>query len=431
MKKRIQTVFLFFLLMTVGGLVYFNNTGGILSKVMLTDVLSETVDQMIGRFQRSPFMLLSLLQVQEGDGYTVDIGLFTEQEEPRYQIAAQIDTVNHLFYGNITSSDALCSMDLYADRSIFAFRDASAERRHFWGIRYDSLVKDLAQIPFVGELVSQTDLQLWQSYLSKIQKITNAQFIIPQWIFPSSKDIEAMLLGILAMPCTVENRTITQRAVQYNCIAFSYPISEALLQKAVSLGFLDKQTKDAEITFYLSQKSLVKTVIYIEKTDIIEEISIELGNDTEKDPLRIIFTSTKDTDRSEIFIQAETYSANGIPMQKWTITGCAEGGQKEYMLHCSWSTAEEVWVIQYRFRDNTIEMKLKENNGKLQIRTKDLPAIVKIILGESFCTQNPVCVMNIRPGAVITKPEWETPEKWNLNDIWEILSFLTDWLWGT
>jgi len=275
MKKRIRIVLVVLLMSVIGYWLFLGGPERTLSKILLTDALSDTLTQLYERFQTNPLNLLNLLHGQEKGKYTADIDLLTPEGEQKYHIDIEADSIMHQFSGHLTTEMHPSGLKLYADQHILAFGDDSNYQNCIWGIRYNTFKEDISHFPLIDQLIPPEDLAQLQTFLDKISKAIKTEYIIPDWLHLKQSEIEKVLVGIIAVPCQVETRAITQDSTCYKCTAFSYTITNALLQEAISLGLLPKKTEALKVEFYLHKKTLLKTVIHISSTDILQEIIID------------------------------------------------------------------------------------------------------------------------------------------------------------
>jgi len=108
---------------------------------------------------------------------------------------------------------------------------------------------------------------------------------------------------------------------------------------------------------------------------------------------------------------------------------CEDGIQETYTLSYHRNREEGSWEIRYNHQEDIILVQVKEYNGMVQIKTCDLSAILNNYTNIIPNSADLICVANIHPGAAINKPEYKTPENWDLDDIWSIITCLSDWFW--
>lgn len=396
-------------------------------KAVLTSALSEVFSQLETRFQDDP--LLFLIKSIAPDGkYTADVQLETANAllgTVAYDMTVQTDSSTNRFFADGIASTPQKELDLslYLDEDFLAVSSGDLVKGNYYGITYDTFAEDLRSIPLLSLFVSDTVLAQWNDSVKSIQEYMCSGRTVPEIPEISKDDFEALLLGLLALPCETRDDSVMIDGVFLDCQTISYSIS----MKEINTLFVDSlYTEDsvAEVTFYLHEKALVMAGLNFTAGGRSVQYGITLGTNPAEDTLTLQRITQSSDEYDDLMIAvAANESSEGHYAETWSFTN--NNSETSTYSFC-WEQSSGTMSLIVNDAQEPILLNLTETEDGFCLETEDVTGLIDVQKQnkQNATTANaPIaCVMTVRKGSEIITPGYKNLDEWSLEDFLTLMS---------
>ena len=403
-------------------------------KAVLSSALSDVFSQLETRFQDNPLVTLVKFIDPEGK-YTANVNLETSNPilgTVNYDMKVQTNGIQHQLFaeGNAGTSDKNLEFSLYLDPDFMAVSSQELVDGKYYGITYDTFSADIRSIPLLSFFVSDNILSQWDTSVQNVQEQMNRDFTIPQIPKVSEEDIQTLFLGILAMPCEIEERSISADDSFLVCKAISYTATGAQVNEFLA-DALYAEDAALTVTFYLHQKTLVQIRFSCISESQSDSYTLYLGMDPSVELLYLQALQNKSGIKNDTTLTLETQRGEDRYVESWNICRSSNGFSENKTLSYDWASSSGTMRVTYSDMSQSMELNLAETENGLRIETEDLRQILRLIGAnkqEGSASEPVPCVMTVGRGSQITTPAYRNLNQWSLEDFWTLLSGVGSWI---
>lgn len=400
-------------------------------KTVLTTALSDVFSQLDARFRDDP--LLILLNSLDPDGrYTADVELNTVNSllgsvDYDMKIKTNLDGNQLSAAGMAASSDMEFEFDLYLDSEFMAVSSVNLVNEQYYGITYETFAEDIRSIPLLDFFVSDKMLSQWDASVKSVQKQILQDVWTPQIPQISKEDIQKFLLGILTLPCEIEERSISVNNSVLDCHSISYSVhGEQANQFFSDTTF----SNDATVTaiFYLYQDILIKAQLTIVSNDQSIIYGLDLGTNPSEGTLCIRGDIVQDGSVDSYMLTVDTQRSEDRYVEIWSLLQTSQNnsmlvGDRSFCFEYQPSSGS--MNIEFNKADAPIEIQLRKTENGFQMKTDHLASLIRIFTKNDEdvnAIEQTSCTMRVSKGSQIEKPAYKNIDKWSLEDFWSLLN---------
>lgn len=396
-------------------------------KAVLTSALTEVYAQLESRFADDP--LLILFHSVDGDGkYTADAKLDTMNEylgSVSYDMVIQTDASSHrlLAEGMASTSDKQLELSLYMDADVMAISSASLLGSNYYGITYETFAEDIRNIPLLSFFVSDHTLSQWDASVNNIQEQMNRSCTLFQLPDISKEDMQKVTVGLLALPCEVENITISIDSVCLDCQAVTYNLGGDQVDAFLSNTSLSENAS-ISVTFYLYKNDLVKIQLNCASASNSVMYGLTLGQNPAEDILCLQKSQKSDEDNSDFRLSVETQRSQEGYKQVWDSCSFENQRKEERSLSYNWIPENGLLELQPSDTAEPIELILSEAENGFQIETEHFSQLMAFLSQSNQEKRGETIsgTVTIAKGSQITTPAYKNLDQWSMEDLLTLLS---------
>jgi len=393
-------------------------------KYVLKNAVEVRISQLRESFVEDPLWIL--LEALEPEGkYTADLTLDTDNSllgSVHYDLEVQTDCLNHhiLAQGTASTQDMLLDLALYLSPDCMAVSSEQLVDSACYGLTFDTFRQDLQSIPLLDFFITEKMITQWEAGLLSIRD-QMMQLSVPE-PFPviSETETETLLLGLLAMPCDVEEVSVADGNTFVKCRGLTYRLHAEEINQFLKSNLL----AGADIitaTFYLLEDSLIKVQVSISGEHQGDTLELYFGQDPEEDTLRCCFLRNQantlvqteiavNTDRSE-----EEYRAH------WQIVRTEEG---ETSLGYCYRPSTGAIALTNETTQETARIRLQKKENGFWMESQNFTQLFRIFCPEIQAVEAVSGSVLVTKGSEITPMEYKNLNEWTLEDFWSLLTGL-------
>lgn len=399
-------------------------------KVVLTTVLTDVFSQLDERFQDDPLLIL-LKSVDPEGKYTADIELTASNKllgSVSYDMDLQTNGNAHQLHteGTAVTSGSQLDFSLYADADFLAVSSNDLLSGTYYGITYDSFYEDIRSIPLLSLFISNKMLTQWNDSIQNVQDFMSQDYTIPQIPEVSKEDVHKLLLGILALPCEIENTSISADASFLNCYAISFHIS-GNYASMLPTNTSDENDATVIVTFYLYENTLLKVQVKCTSDKYSALYALDLGSNPAEDTICMEGITQNDATFHSFSLSVETQHPENQYHEIWNLTTNSNGITQATSLEYDYNLSTGVLNLTTNKANTPVKMYLSETENGIQIQTDHLESLIALFSEDAAETDSKdqiSCLATIAKGSQITTPTYKNLDQWSLEDFWLLLSNL-------
>lgn len=395
-------------------------------KVILSTALQESFSQLQERFENDPVLLVLKTLDPEGK-QTADIKL--ESENPYWgtvQYDMILQTEPHRMSGNgvIQGNQRMLDISVYADTEFMAVSSEELVSGQYYGITYDTFLRDIQKIPLLTWLTGDVVLQKWDSNIGRIQATMEEGYPVVNLPVLASDDLQKLFLFIIAAPSSTQEVRIPMNGTMVDAHRISYALNDPAvseyLQTVPELENTD--SINTAVDFYLYEKKLVAVDLQIETETLIKKICLEFGVNILTDPIIALITSEEDGVSSQKEIHIETYSKGPVFTEKWRFSAT---GKDDVSIYYEWEPQSGEMLLSINDSE-IIPLTFTETENGIKIEAEDLRGIFQHIWKRSIeREEKPVSGSVVfSKGSEILTPEHRNLDQWSMEDFLILLEGL-------
>ncbi len=394
-------------------------------KTVLTAALTKTIGSLEERFQEDP-MGIFLKNLDPEGKYTANVELETSYAlagDTAYAMTVQTDlSANRIQAdGLVRNSGKDLNLSLYLDSNFLAVSSSELVQGNYYGVTYDTFGADIRSIPMVGMLVPDAILQEWEESLGDIQEMMNQERTMPTMPDISKDDLNKLILGILALPCEVEEGVIGLRgeAESRPCHKLTYGARGTAVSEILGYILDTKGVAEGSVTasFYLCDKTLVKADLHGQAGENCLSCSVSFGMDAASGPLVLVAVQEENGIYQEAEITVETQRSEDVFAEKWSILR----PQKEMSIAYRWDPATGDMDLVIGEAEDAVRLNLTETEDGARIETEEFHKLMNILDPQEKERENMSGVMTISKGSEVRTPAYKNLDQWSLDDFLVLL----------
>lgn len=400
-------------------------------KVILTTSLTNVIDQLEERFQENPMKIL--LRALEQDGqYTANVNMQMDNKllgNVNYDMTVQTDIKAHRIRatGRAATEQREIDLSLYMDTDYMAVSSDGLVDGQYYGISYDSFVKDIRSIPLLNLMINDNLLTEWEGAVHKIQDGMQQEVVLP--VIPEIKaaEIKALLFGIIALPCQTEKTTFWLDDEVVTCKKMDYHLEGAAVGEVISSLTNQSFGSDAsvQISFYLYEKSIIRMAVICRSDSKNIQATVDLGMNPLENPLSIEYSKQGMKTNSYFGAVVNTLRAENIYSERWEVRNINNGNESFFSCRYVWNPSNGAMEVSLNDAVDNVSFVFRENTEGIYIQTYDFGRFVKM-----FSQTRPLislgndveCSMIISGGSIIDKPGYKNLNQWTASDFLGLMS---------
>lgn len=400
-------------------------------KAVLTSALTKVFTQLEERFQNDPLLILAKNIDPEGK-YTANIKTETENRllgRVSYDMIVQTDANRHCLSAEGTAATAQTAMDLslYMDSDFMAVSSDTLVEGTFYGIGYESFPDDIRSIPLLNFMVSDHLLSQWDASVKNIQAQMKKDYFLPRIPEVGAEEIKALLLGILAAPCEIEQISLLLNETTVTCKKLDYKVRGAEVENFLSKLFSKEYEDNASITasFYLYEKALIKISIACGTENDLIQCSLDLGLNPSEKPLTLQGTRKAADSTDHFTATVSTSQGENLYTEQLAVQFTSNDAVKHFSLQFKWEPVSGAMQLNINNTPEAIPLTFLEIEDGFYIITNDFNKLLNAISeekGASIIGQRSSCIMTVKKGSEIIKPEYKNLNQWSLDDFTNLVS---------
>ena len=397
-------------------------------KTVLTTSLTRIISQLEERFREDPFWVL--LRTIDADGqYTANVNMPTHNKligRVDYDLVVQTDFNEHRLSATGTASTEKREIDLalYMDADRMAFSSDELVDGQFYGITYDSFRKDICSIPLLKLMVNDNILTNWENSINKIRGAMRSEILTPKIPDFNSKEIKALLLGVLALPCQIEKTTIGVNNEVVTCHKMDYRLEVGKIASSLTGQNFGYDTT-AIVSFYLYEKSVIRIEIKCSCDEENFDMQVGLGVNPQEGPLTLLLSRHGSAVNSRLYIDVNTLRTENMHSEQWNIQNEKNGVSATYVCDYIWNLHNGEMRLRINEAPERVSFVFREQENGVFIQTDDLVGIIRMLVNnqETFFSEDDVrCAMTLSKGSSVSTPEFKNIDKWSLSDFLGLMS---------
>ena len=401
-------------------------------KAVLTTALTDVFAQLEERFQDDPLLILAKSIDAEGK-YTADVKTETANDllgAIYYDMTIQTDSLRHQLYaeGTATTSEKSLDLSLYLDTDFMAVSSNNLLNSNYYGITYDTFTEDLRSIPLLTFFINDKMLSQWDDAIKNVQSQMSRDYTPLQIPEISKVDIEKLLLGFLAMPCKIEEQSISVSGKFLNCETLMYRASGVQVGEFLT-NLLGEHYSDESVikaTFYLYNKSLVKISISCMTDGRNQSYILNLGLDPANEPIGFQqIQRDNDGVLDDFNVTVTTQKGENTYSEVWRGSRTKDGITENLLFSFEWEPSSGKMDLIAGDISESITFNLSETENGFKLATDDLTKLLQIITQNDQSAGDSgsiVCTISVVKGSQISKPTYKNLSQWSMEDFFALLS---------
>lgn len=430
-RKRIFIISLFLLILVITAVTWDSLVIHIAPKAVLTSALSKVFSQLEERFQNDPLLILCQSIDPEGK-YTASIKMETDNNllgPVSYDMIVQTDGKNHCLSASGTAATAKKEMDLslYMDTEFIAVSSDSLVNGEHYGISYESFEEDIRSIPLLSFMVSDHLLTQWGNSVKNIQAQMQQNYSLPVLSDINANEIKALLLGVIAMPCEIEETSFLLDGTAVVCDKLNYTV------RGQQVGeFLTELThkdfgEDAAITasFYLYEKTLIRITLVCKAEEQLMQVGVDLGLNPKENPISLqgIHYGVETTDL--FTAKVNTLQGENLYTEHWELETTIDDSTNRIAFDFEWEPVSGAMRLNVNDISETVSLILQKRENGVYVNSYDFCDLLQVITRkDNFALMNGTtsCEMTVTKGSEIVKPEYKNLDQWSMEDFLGLLN---------
>lgn len=396
-------------------------------KAVLSTALTDVFAQLEARFQNDPLWII-LNTIDPEGAYTADVVLKTDTEQlgpVTYDMILQTDTKNHRFLadGTVSMHEKQLDLSLYLDTEFMAVSSDDLSVGNYYGITYESFLDDIRSIPLLGYFISDSILSQWDASVQNIRTTISKNYTAYQVPKISREDMNKMILGLLTLPCEVENRAVPVDSIVLDCQAVTYRFNSDQM-KGLPMDMPFAENAAVQVIFYLHKNTLVKAQLCCTTDNDSTMYGLTLGMNPSEGILRFQRIQQSDGKYDDCLLFSETHRSDDIYTQTWNF--CRSTGEQtaQITLNYNWEPTSGKLDLRYNGAAEPIQFVLIGTESGFQIQTEHFSELIPLIIqDEQIGNLRPISgIMNVAKGARIAPPDYKNLDQWSIEDLFTLLT---------
>lgn len=429
MKKRYMMVILVLLLILTVCFIIFRN--GIMIRLFPKTILSSAAvsaySQLENRFSNNPLQL-PVRVFNSNNQYEAKMNIETENPylgHVRYDMTVHTDDTQRRFKaeGMALTETGTIDLCLYFDTSFMSVSSQAFEKEKNYGITYNTFRSDIQSIPLLNYIITDELVTQWEDAIQGIQHKLCKKETMPQMPEITDDMLRGISVGILALPCEIERRTIANDNSIYDCQVISYRADSKILDQLLMLN-PQKPLTAAEISCYLWDNILLSVQICCQMQDTETVCNLWLGKKPASNPINFQWKEKNSEKETGYNITITTNSNRDIYEESVEIISTHNGTQEIHNLDYHWMLRNKVLNLKWDDTANSASVILCETEDGFRIDSEDFMQLICMFTGNSPYEHTFSGSVIISPGAAVDVPEYVNLDQWSLEDFWVILNEL-------
>lgn len=403
-----------------GGFVFWEDLAiYIAPKTVLTEAISQTLPQLQQRFAGNPIRIFYQGLDPEGN-QTVDIDM--TKEDPlwgtvRYDMQFQVQPHRVYGVGKAFNGQRDLNLSVYLDSEFMAISSEELLRGSYYGIHYDSFSEDIRSIPLLNWILGDSMLSKWESSVRNIQQAVEKGITkpVPQIPQISENEVNALLVGMLAMPAKTEKTTVFLQGQNTECYRIAYAMEgEKVLELLKQiLPLPDTGAASLKAAFYLCEKKLVLMDITLTAESFSYHISAELGQNVLEDILSVTVEQRRGEQQSRMSAEVVTFQSESRYQERW----CLQTDQQEPVRFAyDWDSVTGEMHLS-KGDENAISCLFEPTDGGFRIESTNFQELYGLLNPSVKPGDRPLQgSMTIQRGSDFATPSYKNLNQWSLED---------------
>ena len=388
------------------------------SKAVLTGALQDTISQLDVRFRYNPIRN-TLDQYSPEGRYTASVTLETETEHLGHlscDLAVQTDAVSHQASvdGVLHSKSGDLNLSLYLNDTGMAISSEELLAGRYYGITYDTFASDLNHFPLLKYVIPAATVTRWEKSLDEIQSVMSRPYQPPEI---TREDIRYLMAGILLLDTKVSRGTVQG----LDCYVITYSAAGQEVRDLLGYVLDVNSTDTGEIAanFYLHNRKLVCVELACSAGENALQCRLDLGEQCRTDDLHLTVQKKEQDQSAKTVISVSTQSSGPFYQETVSVTGdsCNE-------VRYSWDSDNGDMIFSWN-SGMPIRLNVTQKQDGLHVSTADFAQLFSVMTGRSGKSGREVAaVMTLKPGTVLTAPEYTNLDAWSYEDLLTLLKGL-------
>ena len=241
---------------------------------------------------------------------------------------------------------------------------------------------------------------------------------MPQLPELSEEDLQTLMLGILALPCDIENSSVSAENAFLDCQAVTYRINAEQLRKLDT----DSPYSEVAVTFYLYQNILVKVQVSCAASEQSVLYGLHLGQDPAEDILSLQVVGNNNGMFSNTSVTVESQSGEDQYTALWTVTLSENNSTAETVtVSYDYQSSSGVLEVTCSRMDAPFSVAVMKTENGFQAKSEDYSPLIRL-LTQNDDTEQISGTITVAKGSQITVPAYKNLNQWSMDDFWELLT---------
>ena len=397
-------------------------------KTVLRTALTQTVEVLENRFREDPVWILLRAAEPEGN-YTADVKLETNYDvlgttSFDMKISTDLSANQIAAVGTVKTANTQLPLSVYLDPNFMSVSSDELLGGNCYGITYDTFGADIRSIPLLTFLVPEETIQGWETSVSDVKEAMLFDYAVPQLPQISEEDMQKVMLAILALPCKAAQEELHMRGTPYQCRKLTYSAGGETVAGILGQVWNGAEGENASVSvsFWLWEKTLIRTDISAAAGDHSVSMSLELGTDPAVDPLFLQIIQSRNGAEEKTAITVNTQWVEAWYLQSWNIQTEQDVNSVSY----HWNPAEGSMKLFLDEQEEEIALTLTEAETGITVATEDFAQLLDALSRDGTGTpgEDISCEATIFKGSEVVTPAYKNLDQWTLKDFMVLLNGL-------
>lgn len=422
-KRTILLILLVLLLVTAVTVFVFRDTITVylFPKLVLSQALTESVEQLYSRFSQSPVALLGKYLDSRGL-YTAQMKLTTENDlagEIIYDLTVQgnLNTNQIHAEGVAASGGTDLDLSLYMDRDFMAVSSADLLNGAYYGIRYETFPQDIRSIPLLKLFVGEKTISQWDESVAGIAEQMAVSYKLPEFPEISQEELQEALMAVLLLPSDVKQEEMKVLGDYQKVYRIQYHVQGDQVRQV--LGQLidggDGSDPAISVTFYLYEKEIVMLQVQGVSGGNSIRCALEFLCDS-PDTITLRFSAHENGEETALYLRHSAEMNGGILKETWVTCPGFEGAGEKTTLAYRWDPTSGDLVT---LGQQSVAVNLMETEKGIRIQTNQFEQLLAMLTQRDVNPDSKpsACIMTLQTGAQLHKPAYKNLDIWSLDDL--------------